>query len=57
MMEMMLYYQELSSYIAQICSEVLSCCQRQEALYIQKGLQDLQAQIQKQIMEMRMHGS
>ena len=36
MMEMVAYYQELSSYITTICSEVASCCQAEEAIHLQK---------------------
>lgn len=55
MMEMVAYYQELSSYITTICSEIASCCQAEEAIYLQNGLQALQAQIQRQLMEVKLH--
>ena len=55
MMEMVAYYQELSSYITTICSEVASCCQAEEAIHLQNGLQALQAQIQRQLMEGKLH--
>lgn len=55
MMEMVAYYQELSSYITMICSEVASCCQAEEAIHLQNGLQSLQTQIQRQLMEVKLH--
>lgn len=55
MMEMVAYYQALSSYITTICSEVASCCQAEEAIHLQNGLQALQAQIHRQLMEVKLH--
>ena len=55
MMEMVAYYQALSSYITTICSEVASCCQAEEAIHLQNGLQALQAQIQRQLMEVKLY--
>lgn len=55
MMEMVAYYQALSSYITTICNEVTNCCQAEEAIHLQNGLQALQAQIQRQLMEVKLH--